>query len=207
MLFSFKDRKRGLQMIQNGPWNVRENLVNLRLWMEGESVFEVDHDFMEFWIQVHGIPLDHMNKETGILIGGMLGVLAEAEDLKVNGVLRRSFSRIRVSINITKALLTGFWLEREEMPPLWVFFKYERLPNSYCFNCGILGHEKKTCKNLTVMACWDLTKRKYSPGLRVSQVRPVSAMGGESSKQQGWREEEEEQARVPHSLRRESDAK
>ncbi|RYR08497.1 hypothetical protein Ahy_B05g076213 [Arachis hypogaea] len=130
MLFSFKDRKRGLQIIQNGPWNVRENLVNLRLWMEGESVFEVDHDCMEFWIQVHGIPLDHMNKETRILIGGMLGVLAEAEDPKVNGILRRSFLRIRVSINITKALPIGFWLEREEMPPLWVFFKYERLSDS-----------------------------------------------------------------------------
>ncbi|RYR42913.1 hypothetical protein Ahy_A08g039346 [Arachis hypogaea] len=108
MLFNFKDRKRGLQIIQNGPLNVRGNLVNLRLWMEGESVFEVDHDFMEFWIQVHGIPLDHMNKETGILIGGMLGVLAEAEDPKVNGILRRSFLRIRVSINITKALPTDF---------------------------------------------------------------------------------------------------
>ncbi|RYR43408.1 hypothetical protein Ahy_A08g039827 [Arachis hypogaea] len=42
MLFSFKDRKRWLQIIQNGPWNVRRNL------MEGELVFEVDHDFMEF---------------------------------------------------------------------------------------------------------------------------------------------------------------
>ncbi|RYQ82875.1 hypothetical protein Ahy_B10g101454 [Arachis hypogaea] len=146
-----------------------------------------------------------MNKETGILIGGMQGVLAEAEDPKVNGVLRRYFLRIRVSINITKALPTGFWLEREEMPPLWVFFKYERLPDSYCFNCRILGHEKKICKNPTVMACWDPTKRKYSPGLGVSQVRLVSAMGGESSKQQGWREEKEDQARVPQSLGRESD--
>ncbi|RYR73042.1 hypothetical protein Ahy_A02g007313 [Arachis hypogaea] len=48
LLFSFKDRKRGLQIIQNGPWNVKENLVNLKLWMEGESVFELDHDFIEF---------------------------------------------------------------------------------------------------------------------------------------------------------------
>ncbi|RYR21043.1 hypothetical protein Ahy_B03g066279 [Arachis hypogaea] len=64
--------------------------------------------FMEFWIQVHGIPHDHMNKETGILIGGMLGVLAEAEDPIVDGILRRSFLRIRIGINITKALSTDF---------------------------------------------------------------------------------------------------
>ncbi|RYQ79888.1 hypothetical protein Ahy_Scaffold1g106660 isoform A [Arachis hypogaea] len=123
LLFSFKERKKGLQIMQNGPWNVKGNMVNLRLWREGESVFEVDHDFMEFWIQVHGIPHDLMEKETGIVIGEMLGVLAEVEDPKVDGVLRRSYLRIRVSINITKALPTGFWLDREEIPPLWVFFK------------------------------------------------------------------------------------
>ncbi|RYQ79362.1 hypothetical protein Ahy_Scaffold6g108100 [Arachis hypogaea] len=142
---------------------------------------------IKFWIQVHGIPHDLMDKETGILIGEMLGVLAEAEDPKVDGILRRPYLRIRVSINITKDLPTGFWLDREEMLPLWVFFKYERLPDSYCFNCGILGHEKKTCKNPT-----DPTKNKHSPGLGVSQRRPGPTMGGGFSKQQGWREEGKE---------------
>ncbi|RYR08900.1 hypothetical protein Ahy_B05g076767 [Arachis hypogaea] len=204
MLFSFKDSKKGLHIIQNGPWNVKRNMVNLRLWREGKSVFEIDHDFMEFWIQVHGIPHDLMDKETCILIGEMLGVLAEVEDPKVDGILRRPYLRIRVSINITKPLPTGFWLDREEMPPLWVFFKYERLPDSYCFNCGILGHEKKTCKNPTVMACWDPTKNKYSPGLGVSQRRPGPTMRGGFSKQQGWREEGEEQAREQLDPDRES---
>ncbi|XP_072067058.1 uncharacterized protein [Arachis hypogaea] len=184
MLFSFKDRKKGLQIMQNGPWNVRRNMVNLRLWREGESVFEVDHDIMEFWIQIHGIPLDLMEKEIGARIREMLGVLAEAEDPKMDGILRKSYLRIRVSIDITKALPTGFWLDREELPPLWVFFRYERLPDSYCFNCVILGHEKKTCKNPTAMACWDQTKKKYAPGLGVGHGRPGSTTGGESSKQQ-----------------------
>ncbi|RYR17113.1 hypothetical protein Ahy_B03g061905 [Arachis hypogaea] len=95
MLFSFKDRKKGLQIMQNGPWNVRRNMVNLRLWREGESVFEVDHDIMEFWIQIHGIPLDLMEKEIGARIREMLGVLAEAEDPKMDGILRKSYLRIR----------------------------------------------------------------------------------------------------------------
>ncbi|RYR45123.1 hypothetical protein Ahy_A07g030984 [Arachis hypogaea] len=207
MLFSFKDRRRGLQIMQNGPWNVRRNMVKLRLWREGESVYEVDHDFMEFWIQIHGIPHDFMDKETGILIGKMLGVLAEVEDPKMDGVLRRPYLRIRVSIDITKALPTGFWLDREELPPLWVFFRYERLPDSYCFNCGILGHEKKKCKYPTAMACWDTTKRKYSPGLGVGQGRPVSTVGGGNSRQQGWNEDGEEGAREQRNTDRESEEK
>ncbi|RYR00403.1 hypothetical protein Ahy_B07g088525 [Arachis hypogaea] len=192
MLFSFKDRKKGM-----------DHEVSKKIWLisdyggraEGESVFEVDHDYMEFWIQVHGIPHDFMEKETGILIGEMLGVLVEAEEPKTDGVLRRTYLRIRVSINITKALPVGFWLDRENLPPLWIFFKYERLPDSYCFNCGILGHEKKTCKNPTAMACWDPTKKKYAPGLGVSQGRPGPTMGGGTSEQGGWRQDGEEQAR------------
>ncbi|RYR56395.1 hypothetical protein Ahy_A05g022106 [Arachis hypogaea] len=112
MLFSFKDKNKEFQIIQNGPWNVGENIVKLKLWMKQESVFEVDHGFIEFWIQVRGIPLDHMNKDTGIVIRGMLGVLAEVEGPKVDGVLRRSFLRIKVGINITKAFPIGFSLER-----------------------------------------------------------------------------------------------
>ncbi|RYR32887.1 hypothetical protein Ahy_A10g047413 [Arachis hypogaea] len=95
ILFSFKDRKKGLQIIQNGPWNVKGNMINLRLWREGESVFEVDHDFMEFWIQVHGIPLEFMEKETARLIGEMLGVLVEAEEPKTDGILKKPYLRIR----------------------------------------------------------------------------------------------------------------
>ncbi|RYR51026.1 hypothetical protein Ahy_A06g026081 [Arachis hypogaea] len=134
-----------------------------------------------------------MNKETRTLIEGMLGVLAEAEDAKIEGILMRSFLRIRVGINITRALPTGFWLEREELPPLWVFFKYERLPDIYCFNYGIIGNEKKNYRNSAAMACWDPTKKKYSPGLGVSQVHPLSSMGVGASNQYEWIEVREEQ--------------
>ncbi|RYR75403.1 hypothetical protein Ahy_A02g010051 [Arachis hypogaea] len=63
---------------------------------------------MEFWIQVHGIPHDLMNKEIGILIGGMLGVLAEAKDPKVDGIFRRSYLRIRdMRRNMQEILFQG----------------------------------------------------------------------------------------------------
>ncbi|RYR29498.1 hypothetical protein Ahy_B01g053906 [Arachis hypogaea] len=161
---------------------------------------------MEFWVQVHGIPVDYMSKETAIHIGNMLGVIAEVEDPKVDGVLRRPFLRIRVSINITKALLTGFWLAREKSSNLWVYFQYERLPDCYYYNCGIIGHEKKSCKNPTAMAVWDSTKPRYSTGLGVSQVRAITSMGAGSSKQGRWKEKDgEETARGQQSMGRRSE--
>ncbi|RYQ98048.1 hypothetical protein Ahy_B08g094127 [Arachis hypogaea] len=137
----------------------------------------MDHDYMKFWIQIHGIPLKHINKETG-----------------------------RVGINIKKPLPTGFFMDRENQPPLWIFFKYERLLECYYFNCGIIGHERKTCKNPTTMACWDQTKPKYSAGLGVNQVRSLLAIeigsSGQRSKKNG---DEEEQARANQNMGRDSE--
>ncbi|RYR42810.1 hypothetical protein Ahy_A08g039249 [Arachis hypogaea] len=96
LLFSFKDIKKGLQIVRNGPWNIRGNLINLQLWSERESVFDVNHDYMEFWIQVHGLPLDYMNKEIATKVGNMMGIVAEVENPLVDGILRRSFLRIKV---------------------------------------------------------------------------------------------------------------
>ncbi|RYR70857.1 hypothetical protein Ahy_A02g005161 [Arachis hypogaea] len=163
---------------------------------------------MEFWIQVHGLLLDYIHKEAAIQIGNMLGVLAEAEDPKVEGVLRRYFLRIRVGINITKQLPKGFWLARESLPHMWVHFRYERLPDCYCFNCGIIGHEKKSCTNPTAMASWDPTKPRYSAGLGVHQGRSNASMAVGSSKQEGWKEREvEEEARGWQSRKKESEGK
>ncbi|RYQ98953.1 hypothetical protein Ahy_B07g086793 [Arachis hypogaea] len=101
---------------------------------------------MEFWVQVYGIPVDYMSKEIAIHIGNMLGVVAEVENLKVDGVLRRSFLRIRVGINITKALPTGFWLAREKSSNLWVYFQYERLLECTATNVASLDMKRKVAK-------------------------------------------------------------
>ncbi|RYR47062.1 hypothetical protein Ahy_A07g032975 [Arachis hypogaea] len=190
----------------DGAWELSCRQKKLRVGTEGESVFEVNHDFMKFWVQVYAIPVDYMSKETAIYIGNMLGVVAEVENQKVDGVLRRSFLRIRVGINITKALPTRFWLAREKSSNLWVYFQYERLPKCYCYNCGIIRHEKKSCKNPTTMAVWDPTKPRYSAGLGVSQVRSITSMGAGSSRQRRWKEQVvEETSRGQQSMGKRSE--
>ncbi|RYR51691.1 hypothetical protein Ahy_A06g026670 [Arachis hypogaea] len=138
---------------------------------------------MKLWVQFHGIPIGYMSKETTIHIGNMLGVVVEIENPKVDGVFRRSFLRIRVGINITKALPTEFWLAREKSSNLWVYFYYERLPECYCYICGIIEHEKKNCKNQIAMAVWDPTKSRYSADLGVRQVQFTTSISAGSSRQ------------------------
>ncbi|KAL4344709.1 uncharacterized protein DS421_11g337730 [Arachis hypogaea] len=188
ILISFKDRSKGKEILDNGPWNIRGNLLNLQHWSQRESIFEVRHDVMEFWIQLHGFPEDHMRDETTMVVGNMVGLVSEVEDPLVDGVLMRNYLRFIAAINITKPLQTGFWLARDNLPETWISFKYERLQDAYCLNYGIIGHDKRSCINPTAMASWDPSKPRYSKGMGVRHVRALS------SKNSGKREEFAEHA-------------
>lgn len=52
---------------------------------------------------------------------------------------------MRVLLPLSKPLDSGIWVNRKGKEPLWVNFKYERLPH-FCFSCGRLDHETKLCK-------------------------------------------------------------
>ena len=49
--------------------------------------------------------------------------------------------RVRVEVDISCPLVLGFLLEREQLPDLWIPFKFEKLGN-FCFGCGMLGHDQ-----------------------------------------------------------------
>ncbi|RYR51272.1 hypothetical protein Ahy_A06g026296 [Arachis hypogaea] len=72
--------------------------------------------------------------------------------------------------------------------PWSVDFKYERIQDSYCLNCGILGHTKKEYRNPMAMASWDHMKPRYGLGLGVNRARAISARGKEQDEKQMYRE-------------------
>lgn len=72
--------------------------------------------------------------------------------------------RVRVMINIFKPLSTGCWVPRPELPKTWVVFRYEKL-QGLCFNCGIIGHELKSCQREKVMSMVNSKVPRYSSQL------------------------------------------
>lgn len=54
------------------------------------------------------------------------------------GISWGRFLRIRVEVDMTRALLRGTFLTMD-VKKSWLYFKYERLP-SMCFKCGIIKH-------------------------------------------------------------------
>ncbi|XP_072073890.1 uncharacterized protein [Arachis hypogaea] len=64
VLISFKDQRKGLQILKGRPWSIRGQLVNLQMWNQRDSIHEVNHDRMELWVQMHGFPQAYLNNNT-----------------------------------------------------------------------------------------------------------------------------------------------
>ncbi|KAL4293284.1 hypothetical protein AHAS_Ahas18G0112700 [Arachis hypogaea] len=69
VLISFKDQRKGFQILKGGLWSIRGQLVNLQMWNQRESIHEVNHDRMELWMQIHGFPQAYLNNNTARIIG------------------------------------------------------------------------------------------------------------------------------------------
>ncbi|RYR64948.1 hypothetical protein Ahy_A03g010968 [Arachis hypogaea] len=134
---------------------------------------------MELWVQTYGLPLNYITRKTVETIGKKIGVVIEMENPRLNNILQRTFFRVEVTLNITKPLSTGFWLAIENHQTFWVYFKYERIQDSYYLNYGILGHSKKECKNPMATASWDSMKPRYGLRLGVNRAKPLLARGTE----------------------------
>ncbi|MED6174238.1 hypothetical protein PIB30_067207 [Stylosanthes scabra] len=70
---SFQEMEKGLHVLNNGLWNIKGSLLNLQKWNQDESIFEVNHNILEIWVQVHGIPEANLNEETTTRIGRKMG--------------------------------------------------------------------------------------------------------------------------------------
>lgn len=103
------------------------------------------------------------------------------EDPLVNGNLLRTFFRVRVGINVKKAIPTGCWVPRKDLPNAWVVFRYERMQD-LCYNCGILGHDQRSCKKEKVIATHDQSVPRYGPSLGVPPARPLAIIAAEQGR-------------------------
>ncbi|RYR44569.1 hypothetical protein Ahy_A08g040886 isoform A [Arachis hypogaea] len=132
--------------------------------------------------------------KTTEIIGKRLGVVMKTKNPRWNNIFRKTFLRVKVTLNVTKPLPTGFWLARDNFHDLWVDFKYEKIQDSYCLNCRILGHNKRECKNPMTTACWDPMKLRYAPGLGVNRAKAISARNTEQREDENRESTNDKQA-------------
>ncbi|KAJ1411819.1 Zinc finger, CCHC-type [Sesbania bispinosa] len=124
---------------------------------------------------LHGFPLDMLTTMNAAKIMGRVGETMEVESPYIGSKLVRTFIRVRALIDITKPLSTGCWVPRKDLPKTWIIFRYEKL-QGLCFNCGIIDHEQKDCREDKVMAAFNPQVPKYSSKLGVPPAKAITML-------------------------------
>ena len=88
-------------------------------------------------MQIHDLPIQHMNKENAEAIGNLVG-LVEQVDASPTG-------DCCVNMDMCQPLCRGIKVDVGESSPQWVSFQYERMP-IFCYWCGLLNHDEWDCK-------------------------------------------------------------
>ena len=95
------------------------------------------------WVQLHNVPLSMMSKENAEGISSTTGKVEEV-DVSVSGQSYGRFLRVRVKVEIGQPLCRGRLVDLGDRDPIWVAFRYERLP-VFCYKCGKLNHDERDC--------------------------------------------------------------
>ncbi|KAI9127895.1 hypothetical protein K1719_000888 [Acacia pycnantha] len=106
-----------------------------------KSYEELDFSSCPIWIQVHNVLLEALCLENVVMIGGSVGE---------GGFGGRSSVQWQPDGNRT-----------------WISIRYEKLPN-FCYHCGKLGHNNRSCKSKRLMFAVDITEPRFGPWLSMT---------------------------------------
>lgn len=184
--FSFKYQMEWVE--KSGPWNFENNLLLQSRWKKGLSTANITFTHTPFWVQIWGLPFEHMSEGVGKDIGGKFGEYLEIDKRSWQSD-QAKFMRVRVNVQIDKPLRRGGYVKNTEGERFWITFKYERLP-TFCFICGRMGHDDKHCEVVTNEQAAD---RQYFDWLKVgwnqngnqSRAKTTTDSGGKTTADKG----------------------
>ena len=105
---SFENRKSMEMVLEEGPRSIMGCYINLKQWAVDQVIQDICFSKVNFWIQIHHLPLVLMIEKNDRKIRSVLGELIKVEDILGNNGIRRSFLRIRVAVDAEKPLMPRF---------------------------------------------------------------------------------------------------
>ncbi|XP_028757941.1 TMV resistance protein N-like [Neltuma alba] len=169
-MFTFGKEDDYFRVLRGRPWYISGCLLNIQEWTEYMVLSDGRFNMSPFWVQFHDVPVKAMTVNNLIKIGKKMGEVLMVECPIVNGRIIRSFARARINVDLSRPLTTGFWILRPELPKLWSSVRYERL-EGFCYKCGIIGHNSRTCNSKRKMAVVDPAEPMYGSWLSVAAER------------------------------------
>ncbi|XP_013694324.1 uncharacterized protein LOC106398287 [Brassica napus] len=126
---------------RRGPWTFADRMLVLRRWtplMDMEML-----NYIPFWIQIRGIPLQFMNRDVIVHIARTLGDYIQMDYSEENGS-RMEYVRVRINWNVNQPL--KFMRNFQFSPGVNTLLRlqYEIL-RGFCEECGMITHDSGAC--------------------------------------------------------------
>ncbi|XP_024013305.1 uncharacterized protein LOC112087593 [Eutrema salsugineum] len=138
--FLFRSEDMMNLVLQRTPWSFADWMVTVHRWMP--NLTETSRKMLPFWMQIRGIPIQFLSRQTITFIGDLYGQVIGV-DFDENST-RVDFVRVRVLWNSDIPLRFQRIFQFENGINTILRFKFERLRN-FCKRCGLLSHDKKDC--------------------------------------------------------------
>lgn len=132
----------------------------LKEWHCDSGIEEIDLSKAQFCVQLHGMPLAIASPGNIVLIGRHMDTLLEIEPLS-DGVACKKIVLLKVELDVSKPLKTGFPFLRHSGTLAKIIFNYEKL-SDFCYHYGRIDHTINSCGDLEF-----LIDVKYGSDLRV----------------------------------------
>ncbi|XP_030479312.1 uncharacterized protein LOC115696559 [Cannabis sativa] len=140
-----------VSILDNRPWIINGRLLIIQEWPEQGDWNNVDMSKAIFWAKAMGLPTPYLNSNNIPTIAAKAGEYKGCDIVNQKALARRGFLKFQVEISTKHQIVPGFFLDIYRGRKEWIQFQFFKLPK-LCYNCGYLGHEKKTCIRETAYA-------------------------------------------------------
>ncbi|KAH7835506.1 hypothetical protein Vadar_026778 [Vaccinium darrowii] len=165
--FIFPTETDTIRILNGKPWFFNNHFLILEKWNPKVQPVQYCFDYTPIWIQIWGLLIQYISKEVGMKIGNKVGLVDDVS-IPITGSKDGRFVRVRVVMDISKPLKRGCMVKLSSATPLWVEFRYERLP-SFCCYCGLVSHDTHSCdKRFFDMENDELKDSQYGAWIRAS---------------------------------------
>jgi 14-3-3 protein epsilon len=167
-LFQFAHEMDMAAVLQGGPWSFNNQMLIVGRVQVGVQIENIPLNHVDFWVQVHNLPMGLMAEKVGRTLANYIGSFVEY-DKNNRGSFWREYMRIRVRVDIRRPLKKESKVKNQGGEWCTVNFKYEKL-GVFCFVCGLIGHGENKCEVLFSMT-EDDGSRAWSKDLRAEPRR------------------------------------
>lgn len=114
--FQFYHERDLKRIINGGPWTFNRKVLLLTYMAPLSNPLSDPIENIDFWIQVHDVPLGFRLERVCADVGNKMGQFIEFDPANFNDRWK-PFLRIRVRLNVTKPLLEGMFIKKKGQQP------------------------------------------------------------------------------------------